>query len=358
MNLEELKEKYLSEDYAREQNYILFREDIKGVRYYIKVGDGKKLSIAPSVTSITSRTRPLSQYLIDWMIKNGAEKADWFKKQSADYGTFLHVVYSEIITGKIYEMKKESLLDKMKIFFSSDEYDFEECMRWYRQEKRDIQKDIYSFLRWVKDYEVEPIAVEYPIMSTKTEKWYCREVENIKFANLPICKQKKGENKTCEECENEISIMEVAGAIDLVCLARLKKGEDKQRLIVDWKTGLKAFYDEHAIQLKMYQDMWNNENPDYIVDQIWNFAPNRYRLPLGKTAKYYSFKNQTENEETELVDSYLKIFHMQRKYFNFSKRVMFSDFEISSELELTDENVFISTDIFQEVMDYINREEF
>ena len=357
MNLEELKEKYLSDDYAREQNYILFRQDVKGVRYYIKVGDGKKLSIAPSVTSIISKTRPLSQYLIDWMIKNGAEKADWFKKQSADYGTFLHVVYSEIITGKIYEMKKESLLDKMKIFFSSDEYDFEECMRWYRQEKRDIQKDIYSFLKWVKDYEVEPIAVEYPIMSTCQKKWYCREKERLIYFGMEPCENMK-EKRICSECENAVSIMESAGAIDLVCLARLKKGEDKQRLIVDWKTGLKSFYDEHAIQLKMYQDMWNNENPDYIVDQIWNFSPKGYRLPIGKTVTPYSFKNQTENEETELVDLYLEIFHIQEKYFNFSKKVIFSDFEISNELDLTDENVFISSDVFQEVIDYVNREEF
>ena len=358
MNIEEIKEKYLSEDHAREQSGVIFREDVKGLRYYIRVNEENRISIAPSVTSIISCTRPLARHLIDWMIRNGAEKIEWFKEQSANYGTFIHVVFSEILCGKTYELNKDSLLEKMKVWFLSYQYDFDECMKWYKMEKRDIQKDVYSFMCWVRDFEIEPVAIEYILMSPVRKTFFCRdenteEKNRLKSADSMGCMNEK-EKRNCSECEQAVAINDMAGAIDLVCLARLKKDQEKQRIIVDWKTGLKGFYDEHAIQLRMYREMWNMENPDYPIEKIYNFAPKGYRLPLGKTVIPYSFKNQTSNKDKNLWNLYIEIFHRQEKYFDFSAKTTFADIEISCGMDLNDD-VFVANDIFQEVIEYMSQ---
>ena len=113
-------------------------------------------------------------------------------EQSAQYGTYLHHLFGRILLGAEYSFDENVLLTLTGGIVE----DFDEMYRWYKEEKRDIRKDVYGFVKWVRDYNIRPLAIEYPLM-------------------------------------NEYGVC--AGCVDLVCLAKFELNEEDCIVMVDYK---------------------------------------------------------------------------------------------------------------------------
>lgn len=317
--LEKIKADFIDEDYIRESPYTIYRIDKYSNRYYLKVEDDRHI-IGAGVTSILSSEMPTSRYLISWQrdmaAKYNIDYVKWLLEQSANYGTFLHVVFGMLLRKMTLKFDIDSLLAQMESFFVKQKYDFNECMKWYKKEKRNIQKDILCFVQWTKDYKIIPLAIEFPFVV-------------------------------------ETEIGNYAGTIDLVCKATfVARGKEVTKIIiVDFKSGEK-FYDSHEIQLYGYQQAWNIEYPELQAEEIWNFSPKNFRMRHGKNIiPTYNFKNQTKTEVGKRWPKYLELFYMDEANKHIEKKVDFGNEEMNLETEIE----FIEYD---PINDIIEGEEF
>lgn len=298
--IEKVKAEFLDEDYIREPNYIIHRIDKGYKRYYLKIEDGKDPIIGASTTTILQSEMPKSPFLTKWekeqSAKYGAMYVSWLLEQSANYGTFLHILYGELLRGMTLKFDIDSIMIRLETFCVSNDYDFKELMKWYKSEKRNIQKDIISFIQWIKDFKIRPIAIEYPFVVYTESVIY-------------------------------------GGTIDLVCKANFK-GIDKT-IIVDFKSG-KNFYESHEVQLKSYEDGWNIEYPDIKIEERYNFSPKDFRMiPDKEVNPTYNFVNQTGSEWSKRWGLYLKLYYMDESNKTIESRVDFGNTEINIESEIS-----------------------
>lgn len=319
MNLVEVKTKdlesivpvYLNTDFIMLPGYGVYRSDRKSFRYYLKSETQKneagemidKVFIAPSITSVIKNAEPLQFGLLKWYADNGMEYCKNFLEHSANYGTFMHVCFADILKGKTFQLNEDFLKLEMISFYEKEGYDFNSGWKWYKDNFRDMRKDIFGFVSFCKDCNIKPLAIEFTVFN-----------------------------------ENEI----YAGTADLICKMTLKtkvRGKDEYTeeevlAIVDWKTGENT-YPSHAIQLEGLKQAWNSMFPEMQIQKVFNYNCKNFRMPLGKTVIPYSLKDQTDNEYAFLWDHYIKIFHKQHP----AEEAMFSDFldiEIGYDIPIPD----------------------
>lgn len=276
--LKQVLPEFLDAEYIREPGYLVYRSDRNSFRYYLQVEEVKqeneqitqhKTFIAPSVTSVISNAAPTDYGLLAWYAKNGMEYCQDFLEHSGNYGTFIHACYKDIIKGKPFTLQDDLLKAEMKFFYEENNFDFYGGWRWYIREGRDIKKDLFGFVRFLKDYDVKPIAVEMTVFN--------------KDAGY-------------------------AGTLDLACILTIK-GE-RIPAIVDFKTGYNE-YSSHAIQLEGLKQAWNIEYPDLQINRVFNLYSKDFRMPLSSRVTPYTFRENTENKSLFLWGHYISIFHQQ-----------------------------------------------
>lgn len=197
----------------------------------------------------------LHKWKVD-LVNKGLNPSEVVKTRQ-DYGTLLHILY-----GKIFMGEKVSFL-KLKDFLISlaqeARMNKEYLTNLVSSHIEEFQKDLASFLVWIKDYNVEPLAVE---LMVKSDKW------------------------------------KVATALDLVCYMTIKekgffgevyktgerKGEPKETysevrklVLVDFKSGKKGFYKKNVLQLLLSKEIFEENFSDMKIEGIFNFAPNDWR---------------------------------------------------------------------------------
>lgn len=245
MEVEEIKSLFFDKDALVEASYRIFQLNSNGHRYYYRYDEKGEPNFYPSVTTILSQTLPKSQYLIEWIAKTGLEEAEKYKEYRANYGSFMHSQFEELLINRTYDLDK--LRDKLKKFIETNrlpENLIYEC--------DSLKKDMLSFAQFVKDYDVKPLAIEIALVHP--------------FYNY-------------------------AGMIDLPC-TMLEKIGGKNRIsaIVDFKSGRKGFYEESEIQLHFYRELWNANFESNKIDRVFNFAPKDWRK-----SPTYSLKDQTDS---------------------------------------------------------------
>lgn len=346
--IDEIKALFIDKNYIEEPLYKFRRIDIKGRRNYIKVYPDGKAFIAPSVTTIMNETLKMSPFLLKWMIDNGQEKIAWFKEQSANYGTFLHSVLADILRGGDVSFDPKVNKEKFDIFYNTHReggFDALKGWEWCEMKGRDMAKDFYGFLRWAKEYQVKPLAIEYPIMSDKTIGWYC--LKN-KYKWFPGELPKKCET-ICQECENYVLIKENAGCIDLVCRATID-GQEKICL-VDFKSGLNGFYKDQRIQVAAYASLWNSQHPDKPTDHIFLWSPHDFKLPAKANTKFYCFKDQTGKVKPRKWELCCEQYAADNDNFPFEPKTIFNPGNYGISDDISDEVVFFVYDEIQEIIE-------
>ena len=265
--LEIVKSEYLNNNYKIEFPYIVYRIDNKGMRLYASYVD-EELIYGPSITTVIDRMQSNISNLDRWKIENFKTYEDYKieMEKRAVYGTFLHIIFSKLLQG--YTLNSLNYKNQIQVEFEKEDiYLRNKELKYYANK---FKKDVLAFLCWIKEYEIEPISIEQSLLN------YIQK-------------------------EDE-SFMPYGGCIDLVCKARLE--EEKELIIVDFKSGESGFYESHQIQLEACKQMWNELYPDYQVERIFNLGMNDgkienfykyYTEGIYRNFKPYKFKEHTEN---------------------------------------------------------------
>lgn len=322
--IEEIKAEYLDDTIMVDPDYRAYRLDIKGRRHYAIQYDNGLYYIAPSVTTIIHSQAPMSPYLLRWYAEKGVEGAEWIKTYSGAYGTIMHILWNRLIVGGEVDLNQSALEAEMGEYCLKNDLSAGDLMRYIRQEKKDIRKDIIGFIQWVQDYEIEPIAIEYPVIQYGYQCPMCGSVCGM---TAMCC-------TTCGHGDMEFRLL-YAGAVDLVCKARIdKKSDEKSITMVDYKSG-KSFYEDHEVQLHAYMEAWNDmRNIELKVDRVYNLAPRDFRLPIGKSVTPYRFKDQTDSRHRYKFMLYLNLFYRDQ-----------SNTDIRSTVDIASGTVSIDTDV-------------
>lgn len=268
-SFEQVKATWLNETFIIPQLENLYRIDAKNGRFYVKYDNGAKYF--PSVTTIIDKTAPTPIGLQKWRSDLGWDESKKIADIAAHYGTFMHIIWGELLLKKDIDLNEHELMNKLNIYYAQQNI-VEESLHlplfeWIPK----IKQDTIGFICFVKDYDIEPIAIEISMTS------------------------KKG----------------FAGSIDLICMARLKKDKEKERIMVDFKSGRHDFYLSNILQLTGYKLMWNENFPDYKVSRIFNYGCKNYRYPIGKTPPY-NFKEHKE-DLTVQWNKYLDLYKMDEE---------------------------------------------
>jgi hypothetical protein len=249
ITIEEVKALYFDPDALIEPPYKLKRMDIAGKRWYYSI-DENKIKFYGSVTTMIHDTLPTSPYLVKWMVENG-ENAEVIRDEKASYGTLMHIIISEYLLGKV-DISFNSIANKCLYAGLNLNYAYE------------LQKDVLAFAKFCEDYKVKPIGVEIGLKS-------------------------------------DISML--AGTVDLVCW--MNYGRDRITAIIDFKSGKKGFWESHEIQLHCYKDIWHENYPDVIIDNVFNWSPKDWRKEPT-----YTLKDQTDANSAQKLPYMINMFRI------------------------------------------------
>jgi len=257
MTVEEMKNLFFDRDALIEPPYKVFQLNSKGHRYYYKFNDVGEPEFYPSVTTILSQTVRQSPHLVEWIANKGLEEAERYKQERANYGTFMHAQFQELLINKSYDL--DTLKGKLKAYV-----EIQKLPSDFVNYADDLKKDVLAFAQFVLDYDVKPLAIEIALVH-------------------PTWKY--------------------AGMLDLPCTMKEKLGSKKRiNAIIDFKSGRKGFYEDHEIQLHLYKELWNVNFEHLKIDRVFNLSPKDWRKSPS-----YNFKDQTESKNAKKIPFLLEL---------------------------------------------------
>lgn len=271
-----------------------FRMNHNHSRYYVTVENGI-VEWYPSVTSIIKQVIPPSVGMQLLMMEKGKEFNTWMA-ELAHQGTFIHTEVSTYIHNRElatqYEESDDYILYSLNYFEDKIKEYFEEKRLNYDVKKWDIElrPKVVSLIKFVLDYEVEPLAIEMIVGYQNNKIQYAGACDLL--ANVTI---------------------EEKGFFGEVYKSGKQKGmpkETKQKVrkiaLIDFKSGTSGFFDEYGIQLKMYARALY-QMTGIKVDCILNVGPTKF---MNGNTPGYSVKDWTDKIEDKTVDLYLDVFAM------------------------------------------------
>lgn len=239
----------------------LYRLDRSGHRYYYTFNESGDPQFFPSITTLIAQTMPKDDRLIKWISDIGYMKAEEYKIERGNYGTFMHGQYADIMINGEYDLSK--LRDKLDVFIES-----EHLPGTFINHSEMLRKNMLSLAQWILDYEFEPIAIEMPIINYR---------------------------------DGYALTLDVSGYIK-------EPGKRKKELvIVDFKSG-KSFHEENEIQLFGQRDTWNLKFPDLPIKRVFNFRPKDWR-----SKPTYEFKDQTSSQNGAKLPHLLSLAKIEDK---------------------------------------------
>jgi hypothetical protein len=317
---ESIKAEWFDENAIIPANVSFYRSDHSSRRLYIvekqitTENDKIEYEYIPivSVTSIISACSPVAIGLKIWWQNNDKSYTDWIFKQAAAYGTYIHTVYNKLFLKNPVKFDDSAIkLDMFNFFTKENErkgyeyYNFQDIMKYINLEKRDPKKDIFAIARFIKEREVKPIALEYPLFDADIKS---------------------------------------GGVADLIC--EMKFNKKKVIALIDYKTG-KYVAESHGIQLAAYSEMWNKLYPDLKIECIFNFYPTDFKLNSEKIEPY-KLTNRTAD-----IDRYLKKWHIYVEEYYLDnteiQEIKYKDFDPGIE------EIFYNTDIDIKEIDVIGK---
>lgn len=260
------------------------------MRYYYTFADNR-VHLYPSITAIIDAVMPTSEYLIKWYADLGYQKAKQIAKEKALYGTLMHICFSDLLIYKQFDLS--TLQTRIDTFASENNIDFNTDL-WAPM----LKDDLAAFYQFVQDFELEPIAIEIPLVSPEHE---------IAGTIDLIAKIKVGTG--------------VGGKTLKADIKKDKDGtiiEDKRKDIVvllDWKSGRHSFYASNAAQLHFYKMLWEDNFPEISIDKVFNWSPKDWT-----DSPTYLLTDQTDSVEKFKLQHYLALFQIEQENKNSRKK--------------------------------------
>lgn len=282
---EEMKAKFFDADALIEPPYKLWQLNSKNHRYYYRYDTNNNIEFFASATTILSQTLPKSKILIEWMADQGIEEAQRFMYERSMYGTFMHMMYEDLLINRSFDL--DSIEDKLFLYIEMNRLPHE-----FIRHADELKKDVLSFAQFILDYDVRPLAVEVALLHP-----------NYNYA----------------------------GMIDCCCTMRSSKNSNNRiNAIIDFKSGRKGFFEEMEIQLHMYRDMWNANFGEYPVSKVFNFsAKNWIKAPS------YNLKDQTNSINAGKIRALLELAAIEDEKRNRTFTLVSGSISLDSDTDLS-----------------------
>lgn len=341
------------EDFKPPQDYLVVdRPKLGGIRYYLikrKVDGDDVFYLFPGVTSMLKSIFGKEDTLVKWLATypGGYEAAMKYSELRADYGSAMHGMVSEV-TRKPFESQKE-FEDQFRIILASYGRD-EHFNDWIDSAKRDMM----AWLQWYRDWNVEPIFSELPLVSFEhgiagqidylcymDQKDYGRtaykrfESSSETLSGYDLSDgaeiQEGRLNRTLIALFNAMHdmgirdpkkqkgrLVEIAGENVVPYLREayekcMEKLGERQRILTmpDWKFGNSISYVTYTRQIKIYDKILLKENyPNIEVHSTWNWRPTDWKKSPG-----YEFKEkEMDDEELAHIMGLYKFNPMRDRY--------------------------------------------
>jgi hypothetical protein len=311
--IEEIRAEYIAEGWMIEPKYWNYRVNNSGQRFYARVYEtilesgeiDYTIKTAPSYSAINSACVPKGHGLLLWMKKKTEEEMDFIMRTSAVYGTIFHILAGQLLRGMEVEATENAMYSLMSEYCQKNNEVFDDLKKFIKLNDRSMLKDLLGFAKWLKDYEVTPIAMEFPVFSEKC----AGTLDLVADITVPIKRTKA-----------EILEMLPATNLSKSALSKMTKDQlcemfnitdtERVRAIIDYKSGIKSFFSENAMQLYQYMTDWNLDNPDLPINRIFNYGCASYEFPEIK----YRFADQS-NETLAFAkwDKYVEIYHLEER---------------------------------------------
>lgn len=303
MNSLQVEPVYINTDLMAQPRQV-FRIDNYGPgRYYYTLDEVGTPTFYVSVTTMIKQNLPAGEFLIKWIASKGWDKSRDYMKERAVYGTFTHIMFHYLLLNSFLD------LDELDEHYDGYLNELpEEARRHYystvTQSRESIleeaRKDLLSFSKFLVDHKVKPIAIE-PVLTSS--QGYAGALDL--FCEMTVMVPGL-------DADNPYKTGPRKGMAREVKVPLTIKG------IVDYKSGKKGFYDEHALQLellrRLLQENLGEEFISYTPIHLFNFAPKAWITNID-----YHLKDQTENPVLEKADPIIRLAEIAAKSLNSKK---------------------------------------
>lgn len=261
----------------------LYMTDIGRYRYYYtKRGSTYKFYLS---ASSVCKLMPKNDFFLKWVASNGYEESQEFAHQRAEYGTLMHEINISYFKYPDRDMGEFAEIAYARIKNTGLP------MKLHSKWTSDLVKDYISWAEFCFIHKVKPIAIEYPIYSSKIglagriDFIGSLEVKERGFHG-EVYKRNSGDNKAGDP--------------------KLSSAYVPYNVILDLKSGRKGFYDDHKLQLAAYKAMWNEkQGGKFPVTKVFNWAPKDWQSKSSDVK--FSLKDQTDVMFDNLLKKYVEI---------------------------------------------------
>lgn len=276
---------YLAEELKKVPLPILRRISYNGNRFYFETKESGEIVLYSSGTTLIANGYvSTSDGLSQWKLKQRilGNDPDAIAAERADLGTIMHVLFGHLLLGykvpfsvggvKHYVSKIDDLkIEKDRVKYIVGKYAVE------------LLEDMRSLLKWIKDYNVKPIAIELMLRSEKYQvasaiDFICQIDYKVKERGFfgRVYQRASGDKKKGDPMEEEREVVK------------------QMIIIVDFKSNRDGnFYPEYLLQLELYRRMVEENFGDMInIEGLYNFAPKTW----GDGKKPYHFRSRTDSQ--------------------------------------------------------------
>lgn len=287
LTVSQMQALFFNKEALREPKYRLWQLNSRGGRYYYTFNQATGEAIFfPSVTTILRKVMPENRFLTEWKLSKGKEAAEEYTAERANYGSFIHGQLAQLAALRKYNL--DEVRDRLTEYVTRERLPY----GFIDAHEDEAKADIKAFARWMWEYDVRPFAIEVALFSTQGYAGMIDLACSLRTVSR----------------SDEAAARAKAGS-DEKKIAKLEDSLGRHNAIVDFKTGKKGFYDEHAIQLELYRRMWNENFPGLPIFNIYNVAPKDWTKTVKKVPNF-SFEEQTENPVLKQVDIYLQLMQL------------------------------------------------
>lgn len=283
-NFEIIEPIYIDKERIPVQPVQVYRTMRGQKRYYYSIDKTGRVLTLPSVTTVLSSVMPTSEFLIKWISDMGKQKAEQRMKEAADYGTLMHICFSDYLLRRTFDI--ETIPARIDTFKRTNRISYD--TRFWRYE---LEKDMMAFHVYCYVHDVKPVAISIMLMSEKLG--IAGEID-------VVVDKKIGTGQNGNILKTDITFNKDGS---------LKEDRTRRVLCIeDWKSGRHGFYPQHEAQLHLYKNLWEDNFPFMPIDRVFNWSPKEWN-----TEPAYTVKDQTDSREARKIDKYIELFNIDQE---------------------------------------------
>lgn len=284
ITFENINTEWFNETALRLPSYKVGRVNFGQGRSYIRLNsDGEPVEspvrLYTSLTTAINASAPMEQPLLEWYCTHGTKEAGRLLEIAQHYGTLMHLEIGKFLIDQEYDFDRVEFV--VEDYLSSESFYQPETKEWSEK----LRKDLTAFIQFYLDYRIQPLGIEYVLLSERGYGTLIDLVCNMTiqvpgFSETEVYKSgpRKGQPKEC-------------------------KVDKEIRAIINFKSGRHGFYRTNGLQIEAERQLWEENFPDLPLDAGFNWSPQEWRGEIPT----YNLKDWTGEITTAEVEAVMTL---------------------------------------------------